>query len=259
MTANMKFFRTTAKVLIPATLLFAVSGIAIELDLFSPETHEATEGDAGTLATASTAELGGQYSSNAAIPKTFMADIPFITQAPLYDWSWPFNHACEETSILMAHKYLTKEKISPERSQKEILEIVDFETSTYGKTSLESAAAQIGRLIEDYYGYETEVRYDITLDDIKREMVAGNLVLVPTAGQRLENPHFKAPGPVYHMIVMKGFNEGTFIVNEPGTRHGADFIYTNEILERAIRDVIMDDWDTPRYVSDRTAMIIIKP
>mgnify|MGYP001608791374 CR=1 FL=1 len=54
------------------------------------------------------------------LPENFMSDIPFISQAPLLDWSWPFKTSCEETSLLMAHTYMTGETITPEQSQKEI-------------------------------------------------------------------------------------------------------------------------------------------
>ncbi|MEK7611841.1 MAG: C39 family peptidase [Patescibacteria group bacterium] len=194
--------------------------------------------------------------SESEIPGFFMTDIPFISQAPLLDWSWPFKTSCEETSLLMAHKYLTGEAITPETSQAEILAIVDFEKENYTISS-GSAAAQIARLARDYFKFDAEVRYDITLDDIKREMVAGNLVLIPTAGRELQNPYFKSPGPIYHMVIMKGYTPTGFIVNEPGTRYGADYVYSNEILEQAIRDVTMKDWDVPIAVTNRTAMVVI--
>ena len=36
---------------------------------------------------------------------------------------------------------------------------------------------------------------------IKEFLMAGKLVIVPAAGRQLGNPYYKAPGPVYHMLV----------------------------------------------------------
>ena len=190
------------------------------------------------------------------LPSSFKIDVPFVVQAPLADWNWPFNHSCEETSVLMAHLYFTKEALNPEQAQKEILSLNDYEKKNYPLANV-SAARQTAILINDYYGYDAKAYFNITLDDIKRELASGNLVLVPAAGQRLKNPYFKAPGPLYHMLVVKGWTPTEFIVNDPGTKRGADFKYSYEIFQNAISDWDLEDWDTAVNVNDRKAMIVI--
>jgi hypothetical protein len=61
---------------------------------------------------------------------------------------------------------------------------------------------------------------------------------VPADGKKLDNPNFKNGGPVYHMLVIKGFTGDKFITNDPGTRLGADFIYTQSNLMYSLAD-----WD----------------
>ena len=191
------------------------------------------------------------------LPKTFMIDIPFTVQAPLADWSWPFNHSCEEASVLMAHLYLSKKTLAPEKAQAEILAMNEYEKQNYQLANV-SAARQTAILVNDYYGYDAKAYFKISLDDIKRELVSGNLVLVPTHGQRLQNPYFKTPGPIYHMLVIKGWTPTEFIVNDPGTKRGADFRYSYKILENAISDWDLESWDTAVNINDRKAMIVIK-
>lgn len=169
------------------------------------------------------------------LPDSFTLDIPFFPQAPLGNWNPPFDHACEEAAILMVHYYFQDKSIDFAKVAQEIRDIVDFEKKTYGFYK-DTSAEQTAQLMRDYYGYKIKVQYDISLRDIKKELVKGNPVIVPAAGRLLGNPYFTPPGPTYHMLVIKGYTQAEFITNDPGTKRGADFIYANEILDKAIRD-----------------------
>jgi len=52
----------------------------------------------------------------------------------------------------------------------------------------------------------------------------------------LNNPNFKQPGPIYHMLVIKGYNSWEFITNDPGTRKGNSFKYPYSTLINAVHD-----------------------
>ena len=91
---------------------------------------------------------------------------------------------------------------------------------------------------------------------MKREIVEGNLIVMGMAGRLLGNPHFKAPGPVYHMLVIKGYDETGFFTNDPGTMYGVNFYYPYEILMNAAHD-----WtgvEEEIYTSPAVALIISK-
>ena len=124
--------------------------------------------------------------------------VPFITQAPFMLWkTYPFETTCEETCALMMHYYLSGIKTVDENiTKQEILSIVDFENKTYGFSD-DTNAAETARFIRDYYKYNAQVYYNISIDDIKRELNEGNPVIVPTAGRLLFNPDFTPPGPIY--------------------------------------------------------------
>lgn len=187
------------------------------------------------------------------LPESFALDIPFICQAPLGNWNPPFDHACEEGVILMIHYYFQNKSIDPIEAAQEIRDIIDFETKTYGFHE-DTSAEHTAQLIRDYYGYKAKVDYDISLKDIKKELVQGNPVIVPTAGRLLSNPHFTPPGPIYHMLLIKGYNSTEFIVNDPGTWRGANFTYSYQVLEKAIHD-----WNEGNVEHGRKAMIVIYP
>ena len=164
-------------------------------------------------------------------------DVPFTVQAPLGTWYvYPFMHTCEEASVLMVHYYLDGEKnINPEMVKKDLLSMVDFENTKYGFSN-DTDAEQTAQLIRDYYnGYSVQVIYNPSIDDIKKQLSLGNPVIVPTAGRLLENPHYRAPGPLYHMLVIKGYDSKNFIVNDDGSIYGEDYKYPYDVLVNAMR------------------------
>ena len=240
--------------------LIAVGAVIIAGVLFfgnDSEITPPTEADAGNTPASISETLDIKNEEPKPLPKNFMINIPFTVQAPLANWQWPFNHSCEEASVLMTHLYFAKKTLAPEKAQAEILAMNEYEKKNYPLANV-SAARQTAIFINDYYGYDAKAYFDITFDDIKKELVEGNLVLVPAAGQRLKNPYFKTPGPLYHMLVIKGWTPTEFIVNDPGTKRGADFRYSYEILEDAISDWDLEDWDTAVNVNDRKVMIVVK-
>ena len=56
------------------------------------------------------------------------------------------------------------------------------------------------------------------------------------AGKLLNNPFFNPPGPAYHMLCLRVFEEKGFFVNDPGPRRGNNFFYTYENLMEAAHD-----------------------
>lgn len=69
----------------------------------------------------------------------------------------------------------------------------------------------------------------------------------------LGNPYFTPPGPIYHMLVIKGYNLTEFITNDPGTRRGADYVYSYQTLMKAIHD-----WNNGNVESGKSATISVQ-
>lgn len=189
------------------------------------------------------------------LPETINLEIPFTSQAPFGDWSYPFNYTCEEAAILMVHYYFEgKSTIDPAEAREELLNLIAYEEKNYGFHE-DTDAAQTAQLIRDYYGYSVKVKYDISLQDIKKELAKGNPVIIPVAGRLLGNPYFTPPGPLYHMLLVKGYNAIGFITNDPGTKNGADFVYSYQTLQKAIHD--FENKEPENITSGRSAMISI--
>lgn len=191
----------------------------------------------------------------AELPAEINLAVPFTPQAPHANWSPPYKELCEEASVLMAMSYINKQKIpTPEFANAELLKIRDFEVKRFGyyeDTTIEETAV----IIREYYKYNrVKVLANPTVENIKQAVAGGQLVIVPAAGRLLGNPYFTPPGPLYHMIVIKGYTkDGRFIVNDPGTRRGADYIYSANTIMNALHD-----WRTDGKIElGRKAVIIV--
>lgn len=167
--------------------------------------------------------------------------VPFSSQAPLLNWSDPRQQdACEEVSALMAIDWAkNREERSKLKWQEEIIKLADFQEEKYFEHRDTSVEDVVARIFKDYFSYD-KVRIEkvIDPDSIILELEAGNLVIVPTNGQALNNPNFSAPGPKRHMLVIKGYDYNTeeFITNDPGTKNGANYRYEKNLLFEAIRN-----------------------
>lgn len=165
-------------------------------------------------------------------------DISFTSQAPHQNWSEPYQNFCEEASVLMAISYIKGEDISePNLADAKMLAIKSFEEKRFGYHT-DTNVAETAIIIKEFYKYpNVVVLKNPSIYDVKKVLSEGKAVIVPVAGRELNNPYFTPPGPLYHMLVIKGYTkDGKFITNDPGTRRGADFIYSPEVLFNAIHD-----------------------
>lgn len=165
-------------------------------------------------------------------------DVPFTSQAPHQNWDDPYQDFCEEASVLMAMSYVKGENISnPDVADAKMLAIKSFEETRFGYHK-DTNVAETAVIIKEFYKYSNiTIINNPSIDDIKNALTDRKAIIVPVAGRKLKNPYFTSPGPLYHMLVIKGYTkDGQFITNDPGTRRGADFIYPAEVLFNAIHD-----------------------
>lgn len=182
-------------------------------------------------------------------------DVPFLSQAPYAIWDELHDHACEEAAIIMVYYYLIGKELTRDVGEKEIQNMVDWQIENWGG-HFDSNAEQIVELFKDYFDYnKIELVYGFDIENIKKELAIGNPIVVPAAGRALGNPYFTPPGPEYHVLVIKGYDDEKyeFIVNDPGTKRGADFRYNYQVLENAIHDFNSED-----ILNGRKVMIVVK-
>jgi hypothetical protein len=221
--------------------------IPVEADLKKPPTAAT-----GTIDPSQPAEPQPSASSTI-IPEGYNLGVPFVSQAPFGIWDATHKETCEEASVLMAAQFV--KGVAPqtlEANDRELLSLVAWENKNLGFWE-DTNAAETARMLREFYGLRAEVRYDISFDDIKKAVADGFPVIVPAAGRELQNPYYTAPGPIYHMVVVRGFTKTKIIVNDPGTKHGENFTYDNDLFFNAIHD-----WNKGADISQgRKAMIVV--
>ncbi|HRZ95300.1 MAG TPA: C39 family peptidase [Candidatus Moranbacteria bacterium] len=169
-------------------------------------------------------------------PDKIFIKVPFTSQAPFSKWDEYHEEACEEASLIMVKYYLDKKILNKDIAEKEIQDMIKFEIKKYGDYK-DTDAEETARLAEDYYGIKNlKVVYDFKPDDIKKYLAKGKPIVVPAAGRKLGNPNFTPPGPLYHNLVLVGYDGNIIIANDPGTRKGEGYKYDMNILYGAIHD-----------------------
>ncbi len=167
-------------------------------------------------------------------------DVPFILQAPKFQWTdKKFQDACEEASILMAHRWKNGNgKMSKNAATKELEKMFKQESIFFDKSNvIDTSVEDTARFAREYFREEFEV-VDVTMNSIYTALANGSIVIVPTNGKMLNNPNFSNGGPERHMLIITGYDESKkeFITNDPGTRKGEGYQYPRSRLYNAVRD-----------------------
>ncbi|MDO8463469.1 MAG: C39 family peptidase [bacterium] len=172
-------------------------------------------------------------------------DVPFVSQAPYRVWSLPYKEFCEEASVLTLHLFASGERVdTASELDAALMDIKQWEEEHLG-TWEDTTVAETARILREKFGHENtrEVRF-VTIADIMAAIDAGKPVIVPARGRELDSPYFTPPGPLYHMLVIIGYDDARqeFITNDVGTNtKGAGQRYTYDDLYGAIADWMHED------------------
>ncbi|MDA2935766.1 C39 family peptidase [Patescibacteria group bacterium AH-259-L05] len=162
--------------------------------------------------------------------------VPFTVQAPYANWDDLHNEAYEEAVLIMAKYWLDNFELNKETAEQEILDVVAWQEENFGG-HYDLQVLDIVDLARRYFNIEKIYYSSVnSIDDIKYQLSNGNLVITPMAGRLLNNPYYKSPGPPYHTVVVKGYDENNIITNDPGAQRGADFSYSYDKFFESIHD-----------------------
>lgn len=182
--------------------------------------------------------------------------VPFVSQAPFRVWDLPYKEYCEEASVLTVHYWKQGRKPPPaDQIDRDLKDIQAWETVNL-RTWEDTTAEETARVLREKFGHPSvRVVRDVTIEQITAELDAGRPVIVPAAGRELSSPYYKPPGPLYHMLVIIGYDEAKreFITNDVGTNtKGAGFRFTYDDLYSA-----MGDWDVERGAPDTAQKVMV--
>lgn len=188
------------------------------------------------------------------IPDELNLAVPFTSQAPTGNWDALHEEACEEASSMMAARFILDRSITNSAdAEAGIQELTSYVADTM-HLPVDITGAETAQLINEFYGLHAEVKTDFTWNDVKQALAQGYPVIIPAAGQQLGNPYYTAPGPLYHMLVVKGYTAKKIITNDSGTKRGADYQYTYDTVMNAAHD-----WNSGDVTHGQKVAIIVKP
>ncbi|MCC2631644.1 MAG: hypothetical protein K0S20_343 [Patescibacteria group bacterium] len=187
------------------------------------------------------------------LPSQVLLEMSFLVQAPGANWDPLHEDACEEASLIMVKHYLDKTKVTGDKEgDQQIIDLVHFGESKGQGPSI--TLNQLNDLAKEYYSMKGGViKKNVTVQNIKEELAAGRPVILPAAGRLLGNPHFSNGGPVYHMLVVKGYDSQGFITNDPGIRQGESYRYSYETIQNAVHD-----WNPEDISSGEKSYMVFK-
>jgi hypothetical protein len=204
------------------------------------------------------ASLKTSKKSQTIIPESYLLDVPFTSQAPYANWDFDHNEGCEEASVLMMKEFISSnhiEKLDPKYADNQIMKMINYEKDIIGSHIDFTANQTVKYLLKDFYKINTKV-VSLDLEIIKQNISNSKPVIVPFAGRELHNPNFKTPGPIYHMLIIRGYknNGSTIITNDPGTRNGQSYEYSWDTILSAAHD-----WNgsAEKMLSGKKVMIIL--
>lgn len=191
------------------------------------------------------------------MPEVVLLPVPFAMQVPFGEWHDPRQRdGCEETSVKMATMWLRGYSASTEEVRRDIINMSEYEKVIYG-TFVDTSAWDTAGLLRTFYGYDrVAVLYNISTLDIKMQLAAGNLVIIPLNTQKLGIASYRN-GPTRHTVVVTGYNNqtGTMLIHDPLRSNGANWPVTESVLSQAL-----SDYNTGNHLpagEHRTAMVVI--
>lgn len=200
-------------------------------------------------------EVSSSQPKEITIPSEINLAVPFTSQAPFARWDAFDEEMCEEATLAMVNRfYQNRQFSSKDDAQNALQEIKDWEEKNLPDWQSNNAE-EIARVAREMLGYQKARVIDLTdFQQIKEQLARQNPIILPAAGRELKNPNFKQPGPLYHMLVVRGWlTDGRIITNDPGTRRGLGYIYDQEILWNAIHD-----WNFGDVNNGKKVMIVIQ-
>jgi len=185
--------------------------------------------------------------------------VPFTPQAPHANWDMPYQEACEEASALMAIRYAFGNPIfSPNDADAGIRDLVRVNEETLGNPVDQTIAQLRDLMLEIDPKLSVRLLKNPQREELKEELSRGNVIIVPLEGRKLKNPFFQSPGPLYHMLVLRGYTrDGFFITNDPGTKRGEGYLYPFERIMEAMHDwPLQEAFDMPITPGGKVVLIV---
>ncbi len=161
-------------------------------------------------------------------PEAPSYEVPFISQAPLWDWKAPWDEFAEEAVIAMARHWINQ--TTPDSARAAGNELL----------AIDAADEQLSLAqIQSYFNASTQLQEVSSVQAILQALDGDALVIANVNGQVLDNPYYGDPAPAHHTILILSFDaeNETFLAHDPGTNRGAFTAYDAQKILESIQDL----------------------
>jgi len=174
-------------------------------------------------------------------PSIRLNDIAFFPQAPEWNRDQPWQDACEEASLVLAAYGISGDHLNEEIFKDDILKMISVQEEMFGSAK-DTTLAQTKQLYDEFYGIWSSVIIDNPeIQEMKQTLSEWKLIVAPFAGKLLGNIYFSNDGPRYHMLTIIGYDQNWFITHDVGTKRGAQYRYSDEVLMNALHDFVPEN------------------
>ena len=174
------------------------------------------------------------------LPAAVILPVPFTSQAPLNNWAQR-QHTCEEASLVMVDRYLHGDHsgalIDPRTADAAINLVSSW------KPAEDLTSQQVGDVAKNNMHWAYKLLPSDQLN-MKQQLALGRPLIMGVRTHGLGNPnyphyrdHFEEPAySVAHFIVVIGYDQNTYVLNDPGLTRGASYHIPYEQLMHALDD-----------------------
>ena len=167
-------------------------------------------------------------------PSLFIRGVPYTVQSPFFQWgpTDPHQEYCEAAAVMMVGRYyrgdhFPNDRIPPADADQAMAQIVQWERQQWPGV-LDLSLERVGQVGRNFYGMQP-VLAEATLDGVKAALAAGHPVLLPVnthgaPGGRPIAP-FYGSQPVYHVLVLTGYDGSAVFANDAGFAQGQNYRY----------------------------------
>jgi len=185
------------------------------------------------------------------LPEKFDIQMSFTSQAPEKIWEDPWEDFCEEAAVLMMDAYYKKYNLSPLFSKDELLRIWEWEQNKNFGKSIE--IKKIQEILSNYFELKSKIIENPTVEQIKKYLANGQPVLTVADGKVLPNKYFRNGGPLYHALIIHGYDETKFITHDPGSGWSKNYVYEYDVLLNSIHD-----WNNGKVSEGGKVILVIE-
>lgn len=160
------------------------------------------------------------------LPNSVSIEVPFTSQAPYGIWDALHEEACEEASITMVYAWSRGIILTPELADQEVHKLIRWEEKNK-IDPVNTSATTTATMAQALYGLAYRMIAEPSMEELRQELARGNIITLGVSN--FANPYFRGDVP-YHMVVLRGYDETGFFVNDPGTKQGENYHYSYEYL-----------------------------